>query len=456
VVQVVPLARYKEAAAKQKMRGPVAMTPVGVSKASRSIRFDTAVGGEVSDGLLRVSIYDRRGGQVWTKDLPVKKGLLSQDFAGKLARAIAAAAEQGVLKPQSVPDEPSAEEAPREKPKSKLKEDNDAALELTGDAQPTPHVIPAPTADSRDEDLDDTSEKKRKLARDGESEVPLFRAWIAPTFTWRSQCVRPGVASCREYDATPIKPEGVTIDFATLTPYLGLALSLEAFPLARFESKILQGFGFIGDFNFGSSVTRVTESTPQGQGPEKEVVSQDIGYTLQLAWRYHFNLGLGTPVPLGFAGLRGGLLSRSFNIDPAAGAALPSSTRVYPTGIGFPVVGVDVTIPVVSYLNFDLSASLFFNPRTAPDQIAGYGDINDKTGGATSQGFAVEAGASGALYGPLGWIARVRYYSFTDLYFGQGLKWTVCADGSNGKPAQCGGVAQESMTTILIGMSGRY
>jgi hypothetical protein len=30
--------------------------------------------------------------------------------------------------------------------------------------------------------------------------VPIFRVWLAGTTTWRSQCLRPGVTNCKEYD----------------------------------------------------------------------------------------------------------------------------------------------------------------------------------------------------------------------------------------------------------------
>jgi hypothetical protein len=98
VVEVVPLKAFRDAAAKKKLKGAAAMTPVGVARAARVIKLDAAVGGEVANSSYKVLIYDRYGGQLWTKELAVKKGALSDDFAGKLARAIAAAGEQGAAK----------------------------------------------------------------------------------------------------------------------------------------------------------------------------------------------------------------------------------------------------------------------------------------------------------------------------------------------------------------------
>jgi hypothetical protein len=463
VVQIVTQTAYKEAAAKQKLRGPAAMTAEGVAKTARGIRFDAAVGGEVSGGMYKVLILDRLGEQLWSKDLPVKKGVLSDDFAQKLARAIAAAGVQGATRP---PPNMGTEEP--------VKDEN--AVDLSGEPKPDEEIVvpkkkkngrqvvavaeEEQPKEERDEDLDDPTGKKRsavaKKKMGEEEEVPLFRVWVAPTLTWRSQCVRPGVNACREYDVATPRPEGITIDFSASSPYFGVALNLDVFPLARFDNIFLQGFGLVGGFNFGASVTRIVEVTPQGMGQEKEVNSQDIGYSFQLAWRYHFNMGIGKPLPLGYAGIRGGLLSRSFNIDPTAGTALPSSTRVFPTGAGFPVIGIDAAIPIVSYFRFELSASFFVNPRTSDEQIVGYGNLMDATGGAVSKGFGFDAGFAGELIGPLGWMARVRYNRFTDTYYGQGQKWTVCSDGTDGRAAQCGGVAEESLTTIMVGLSAQF
>ena len=99
-IELISLKDYKAAAAKKKMTGAAAMTPVGVARAAKVIAIDAAVGGEVSGGKYNVVIYDRTGGELWTKSLKVTKGLLSDDFAGKLARAITAAAQQGAAKPQ--------------------------------------------------------------------------------------------------------------------------------------------------------------------------------------------------------------------------------------------------------------------------------------------------------------------------------------------------------------------
>lgn len=428
VVELVSIKAFKDAAAKKKLKGAAAMTPVGVARAAKLVPLDAAVGGEVIEGTYKVLIYDRAGEQLWTKDLPVKKGLLSDDFAGKLARAIAAAAEQGAARATAppTPEETVGEEQP--------------GLDLTN-----PDVVNAP-AEDRDTDLEDPNRRKKQA----KVPVKLFRVWLAGTTTWRSQCLRPGVTNCKEYDLAQTPPTGISIDFTATVPYLGLNLNAAVFPLAFLDNRVLQGFGVLLDFQYGQSQTRIVEETPQGQGPDKTVKSDDVGFSMQLAWRYHFQMGYGEPQPVASVGIRGGLQSRSFLIDPEAGTSLPSSERVFPTGIGFPTFGVDASIPLNQYLRFELVLSYFLNPRPAAEQIVGYGNLNDPTGGATATGLGLELGVAGDIWGPLGYVVRWRYQGFTDRYYGQGQKWTVCNE------LQCGGVGEEAFHSIIWGITASY
>ena len=79
-------------------------------------------------------------------------------------------------------------------------------------------------------------------------------------------------------------------------------------------------------------------------------------------------------------------MSRSFMIDPTAGTSLPSSQRAYPTGIGFPTIGLDAAVPLNRFLRFEATLQYFINPRPADEQIIGYGNLNDPTGGASATG----------------------------------------------------------------------
>jgi hypothetical protein len=440
VVELVSLKSYKDAAAKKKMKGAAAMTPAAVARTSKLIGLDAAVGGEVSDGLYKVLIYDRAGEQLWSKDLPVKKGLLSEDFAGKLARAIAAAAEQGAARTTAAAPEDTTTGGGEESPGLDLTQTDSGGERgvVTGTKDPNP--------EDRDTDLEDPNRKKKAAM----VPVPIIRVWLAGTTTWRSQCLRPGVTNCKEYDLAQTPPTGISIDFTATVPYLGLSLNADVFPLARLDNRILQGFGVLIGFQYGQSQTRIVEETPQGQGPDKTVKSDDIGFSAQLAWRYHFQMGYGDPQPVGWVGLRGGMQSRSFLIDPMAGTSLPSSERVYPTGAGFFTIGIDGAVPINKFLRIEAVLSYFSNPRPAAEQIVGYGNLNDPTGGATATGLGFELGLSGEVWGPLGYTVRWRYQGFTDRYYGQGQKWTVCNE------QQCGGVGEESFHSIIWGVTASF
>jgi hypothetical protein len=111
---------------------------------------------------------------------------------------------------------------------------------------------------------------------------------------------------------------------------------------------------------------------------------------------------------------------------------------------------VDASIPLNQYLRFELVLSYFLNPRPAAEQIVGYGNLNDPTGGATATGLGLELGVSGEIWGPLGYVVRWRYQGFTDRYYGQGQKWTVCNE------LQCGGVGEESFHSIIWGITASY
>ncbi|MFT3709273.1 MAG: hypothetical protein QM817_16660 [Archangium sp.] len=455
VVELVSLKSFKDAAAKKKLKGAAAMTPVGVARAAKLIKLDAAVGGEVSGNTYKVLIYDRFGEQLWTKDLTVKKGMLSEDFAGKLARAIAAAGEQGAARQPAVADSGGGEDTGNgtgntgntgggeEQPGLDLSGGGNDTLIGSGNKPPDP---------DRDTDLEDPNRKKKP----NHVPVPLVRVWLAGSTTWRNQCLRPGVTTCKEYDLAQVPPTGISIDFTASVPYIGLNVNADVFPLAFLDNRILQGFGVMVGFMYGQSQTRIVEESTQGQGSDKTVKSDDIAFSLQGAWRYHFQMGLGLGVlsgkgndpkeqPVGFVGLRGGVQTRSFLIDPDAGTSLPSSDRTF-----FGQLGLDAAVPILPFLRFEFGFSFYFNPHTAPEQIVGYGNLNDPTGGATASGFGLEAGVSGQIWGPLGYIVRWRMMSFTDRYYGQGQKWTVCNE------QQCGGVGEESFHTIIWGVQGSF
>jgi hypothetical protein len=452
-VELVSLEKYKENAAKKRLNGGAAMTPVGVTRTAKLMKLDAAVAGEVSGNTYKVVIYDALGQELWTKSLPLKRGVLSDDFSVKLARAIAAAAEQGAARANVTPnasDDPGATAPPTSTPPVTENE----GLDLT-DTGPTSGAKPAAASTvvedpARDADLDAESVAKRH----GHFGPQVFRAKAGIAMTWRAQCLRPGpttLTSCKAYDAITPKPLGIQIDFAGSVPYAGFNGDVEIFPFARFEpgseyaNRAIQAIGVVGNFGYGVSTTKIVEATDQGTGPEKIIQSTDLAWAVRLAYRYHFGMGLGDPQGTGYAGLHAGLQGRSFNIDPNAGVSLPSSQRTFFTALGF-----EGALPIARFFRIEASVSLFLAPKVGADQIAGYGNATDITGGVVSSGFGFEAGFAGEIIGPLGYHVRAKYNSFHDQYYGQGRKWTVCNE------SQCGGVGEETYTSILVSLTGSF
>jgi hypothetical protein len=464
-LEVVSLDEFRAAAAKKKLNGAAAMTVIGIKRVGKQLQLDAAVSGEVGDKY-KVLIYDRLGGDLWTKELAVKKGLLSEDFSRKLAKAVAAAAEQGAAKH---PNEGTGTDPnPTVATGGDGGGDSGPEIDLTGGGSDTGTktsgggrtvVSPGGTGGTgsgsstdegqRDSDLDLERYKKKKKV--GPRTVTVS---LAGATTWRSQCLRPGsinLASCAEFDRLPEaqQPVGTTVTFTPQVPYLGVAANAELFPLAGLESQWINGLGLIGGVIYGSSVTTISEVNQQGMSEEKQVSSVDLGWSVQAAYRVHFLMGAGDPQGVGYVGARAGLMSRNFTIDPNAGVPLPSSQRVAPTGFGFASFGADVALPIVRFFRLEAGFSLFLNPRPADEQILGFGNLMDPTGGATSTGFGVDIGGSGELValGPamLGWILKARILSFNDRYFGQGQKWTVCNE------QQCGGLGEETYATVTWG-----
>lgn len=520
--EVVELGEYRALAAKRRLRRGAAMTRVGVARVGSQLKLSAAVAGELTAKSFSVVIYDGRGKELWTKRLPVAKGLLSATFAKKLTRAIAAAAAQGgsvgaaadveargdpgesplsdtpedrgrsptpsgaatasapppgAAEPVPSPPRPSAQPAVEGAPATAAPSSPASRRDVVardvpvssagGDWRDAPPVgaggrrvgrddarveepdSPSPVRtdeEPRDSDLDTEDSDGEAKPRD----VPIVAVRVLGTSTWRNQCLRPGVASCAQYEALLRKqqaPIGKVIDVNASIPYPGVALEFEVLPLAGLESPLVRGFGILGSFGFGRSLIRVVEGSTQGAGAEKTVSTTDLAWTAQAMWRLHFKMGYGEPQASGHVGIRGGLQARHYTIDTSVKTDLPSSERVAPTGFGFPMVGIDVSLPVSAYLRGELSGAYFFEPRTGAAQVADFGNPLDPTGGVQSTGFSVDVGLAGRIWGPLGWSVRGRMTRFDDRYFGQGLKWTVCND------AQCGGVGEESFLSVFAGVT---
>lgn len=464
-VEVVGLDKYKAAAGKKKLKGPAAMTPAGLSRVAKGLKIDAGVGGELGKKF-EVQIWDSTGQQLWTKELKVKNGLLSSDFAGKLAKAITAAAktapkaeeegeggegsEEAAAPPPKREEEKPAEEVtpppppPRREALSEEERERRRGEEAAEEAAAQRGAEP-----ERDQDLEQEGRKiRRPIGPKG------FSLWLAGTTTWRYYCARPGVSSCGEYDKLVEDkmptPPGDIVDFKPQVPYAGFHVEAELFPISWVTHNALQGIGVVGAFALGFSLTRVTVQSPAGSSMPKEVVSTDRAWAAALAYRYYFSFDADAKSPaVGYAGLYVGAAGRIFEIDAKAMVPLPGTNRVYP------VIGLEVAIPIIKYFGVEASGAFFIAPKPGPDEIAGYGDpmVN---GGASATGFQLEGGIAGTIWGPVGYRLQVKYTPYTDHYFGRGNKWTYKYPDGTEYTGKFEGAAFESYVTFTWGITASF
>ncbi|MBI3183916.1 MAG: hypothetical protein HYZ28_17400 [Myxococcales bacterium] len=454
-VELVPLKQYKSAAAKKKIRGAAAMTPPAVAKLGRILKLDAAVEGAVGDTFL-VRILDGAGELLWSKDLPVKRGLVSKSHAQKLARAIAVAAGKAPKPevaaeppagppPELAPEEPPPEKPPAEQPppvSSTGTETSMPAVDLstgTVDRRPdeasSPTEVVASAESERDIDLD--LEGRR---RGGRPTPRLVSVWLTGTVTWRTYCARPGVRTCAEFNDLPEpKPKGDRVNFYPDAPYLGGNAEAEIFPLAWHGSP-LRGLGVVAGYSRGFPRTRVTIDGDTSPDNARIVTSVDEGFSAQGSFRYFFTMGKGRQAALGYLGIRGGVAGHNFDVDPESQVPLPGSHRV------FPMAGVDFSIPIASSVHVLGGGSFLIGPKAGPDEIAGFGDFSHETGGATAWGISARAGILWNFWGPLGLAVRFNLEAYGDEFFGPGQKWPC-------NETQCGGAAQETYSWVTPGLT---
>jgi hypothetical protein len=434
-VEILSIRRYKEGASKKHLKGARAMTPSAVAQVSRVVPFEAAVGGTLADTFF-VRILDPGGQELWSKDLPLRSGLLSSDNARRLAKAIAAAAATVSTTPPAVPSVDAAappETAEVDAPVIRTPQRGGAQAEAAMPGLDVSHDDTEShvdvSAEGRDTDLE--AEFRRRPPRVAPK---LVLVQLTGTTTWRSYCARPGpgVTSCAQYDALTNKPPGDTVDFSPQVPYAGVGVTGEGFPLQGFDN-LLKGLGVGGSYSRGYSLTNVQVQSTGGSSPtSKQVVSTDESYYAMGLYRYYFSYGEKKDPLVGYAGIRGGLVGRTFNVDPTAEVPLPGSHRQ------FGAIGVDALIPIIKLLKVDARALYYINPAPGPDEVVGYGQS------ATGQGFEVDGGVSGDIWGPFGYVLRFTYQQYHDTFVGQGNKW------SNG------GVAQETYSGLYWGASAQF
>lgn len=448
-VELVPIKEFKQIAAEKGFRGSRAMTSDAVAEVSRELPFSVAIEGSVGRQF-RVRILDAAGAELWKKDnLPLKRGALSSKNAGRLAKAITAAAR---AVPPPKPPEPEPEEEEAEAP-TETTEEEEETTQLPGmdvsqpeeteeererrlrEERSESHTVRGEEAVrraeemTRDEDLDAEGRKKKRAAVGPK----LVTVALGGTTTWRAYCSRPGVQSCAEYDARPEgeRPAGDTVDFSPQVPYAGFGVSLDFFPLASFDNPA-NGIGASVAFSRGFSLTNVRVQTPGGEQPEQQVISIDDSWHAFGVYRYYFGYGDPKTPLIGYVGIRGGVAARTFEVDPTARVPLPGSHRRYPA------FGLELSIPIVRIFRVEGGGLYFLNPKAGPDEIAGYGSD------ARGSGFMAEAGIGGEIWGPVGYTVKLRLNSYKDIFTGQGNKWAN------------GGVAEETYTGLFWGITAGF
>jgi hypothetical protein len=443
VIEVVSIRRYRDAAKKKGLHGSKAMTPSAVASISKSLPFEAAVGGTLADTFF-VRILDPSGQELWSRDLPLKGALLSGDNARRLAKAIAAAAATVAPAPKTEAPTETAE-TPTTGGGTEAAAESEAATVRTPAARGTAGVGLDVTADARRDDSESHTETTTASeGRDTDLEAELHRkpGRVAPklvtvqltgTTTWRSYCSRPGpgVTSCAQYDSLTTKPPGDKVDFSPQVPYAGVGVTGEGFPLQMFDNPA-KGLGLAASYARGFSLTNVSVQGSGSTTGTQQVISIDESYFVMALFRYFFSYGDPKNPLIGYVGARGGLVGRTFDVDPTAHVPLPGSHR------RFPAIGLDGCVPVAKLLRIEAKALYFINPAPGVDEVAGYGQSG------SGSGFGVEAGASGDIWGPFGYTIRFQYQSYKDTFTGAGNKW------------QFGGIAEEAYSGLYWGAYAQF
>ena len=466
------LTDYKQVALQKNLSPSQSMSSTGFAQLSGLLKLEVALLGVVKSGTLSVEIVSASGDPLWAKELPLRHGLMAPLVARKLASALAAAAgtESG---PVDAPVTELKEAAPLAPPlptqvpevsevvKPPVPPPVGASENAAPDSVAPPAPVPAPPATSPPaqrlveaplptpiETADQRASRLTALMDPtaGEEVYPpsrptprrealqLTRKPVSPHIiefeldvvgSFRHFCARPGVSSFQAYDNLVVAgmvPSGGTVDFSTSSPYFGGQIGGSLFPFAPFNSA-LRGIGAVARYQRASVQSQTSLTGPGGSAsvPQKTQAKAE-SWMAAGAFRLFFN-SVGFDVTQGYFGIRLGYQNRSFSSDASA------------TKRTFPLVGLDVSIPLGTAFRLEGSGSYFFNPKVTEAQTGPYGNSTH------AFGVGFEVGPAGTLVGPLGYVIRFRYEMFHDSYSGQGSDWPS------------GGTSEESYSEIYGGLT---
>lgn len=477
-LELVPLKQYTSAAGKAGLKGAASRSPEGVAQVAPGLELDAVVTAKVGR-TLALQILSANGQELFTKSVKLQRGKLAASDVRRLAASIATTAAKPPPEVEPPPEPPPSEPSPpptatpatppAPEPSTPPETGTPPPAEGTATAEPPPPGKPPPAEPPvaspppkapaeplevpkslEDEShtttnaFDEYATRQELEAQDRHRHPPMIQVFLGGNTTWRQYCARPGVSSCGEFDRQPEEEQtGDTIDFKSGVPYLGLVGQIEVLPLARSE-KPWRGVGLLAGYQRGYSETRVKVTTQTGETPTRSVVATDSVITAMLLYRYYLNLGTEARPRLAYAGFRGGLLSREFEVDQQARAPLTGSHRLHPAA------GLEFSVPLRHWLRVEGGGQLFIGPKAGTSLTADQGEleleVRDLGAEVSSFGWFGELGVAGEVWGPLGYSVRARYTSVKDTFTGKGARFGW----------EEGGVASEKHIDVRWGLTASF
>ncbi|PTL80135.1 hypothetical protein DAT35_29390 [Vitiosangium sp. GDMCC 1.1324] len=399
--EVVKGKLYETRARRLGFRGHEAYTDAAIAALSRELGLAATVQGAVSGPTLTVKVVSTSGRLLGTESYPLKKGKLSQKDALRAAETILTRLRGA-----------AAEVVPQESVEAAKPAADALVPSGAGTAEPTAKVEAAPAV-------------PREEVPPVKAPAPMMGPrWVSVRFggatTWRSYCAAPGIASCGQLESQPVEERpGNYLLFGTPSPYSGLSAELDVFPLVLLGDTALKGLGVTAELSRRWSQVSVT-----GGGRGGTMSAADMYWSLFGTYRLYFPLPLtATPLPA-FVGLRGGVISRSFEVAEEYQALLPKTSRTHAS------LGLDVSVTLTRLARVEAGFLYFIRPQPGHEQKDRYGPE------VSSSGFGFEVGVSGDLFGPLDYSIRYRFQKYADTFSGAGTDWTE------------GGISQESYSGL--------
>ncbi len=418
-VDLVPFAQVRAAAKRKRISARELGRPSGIARAAGYAGADGVVLGRVTGRgrsvRLSVQVLDPKGRELWTKDVGVKNGELSDELADRFARAFAAAvgvvadpeparpAAQTPRNPEPVRPEPAVTTIEARDP------DPASADEPVRGAPPSSPRITSidelPRATQKPQETITPSRREEDWAREG----PLEQApepddglsmprppWVemlgAGSFNWRSYRFCPEVESC---DLPAPAGSMAPVTYTTERPYSGFAIGATFFPL-RSQDNLLRGLGIAA--TYGRSLFLRTRYLDK-QRQEQVFGSTQQRFGGELLWRVYYRLdGMGD----GYVGVRAGYLSHAFLVD--------ENPKIVDSSRGGLILGAEGAFPFNRYISAEARFSGVPLASPGEKERAIYGSA------ASGGGFTLQAGFSSDLGHPEWHVAPVALFETT--YFG--------------------------------------